>query len=50
MHLTQEIVDWLLNRYYELRGWTKNGIPIREKLEELDLIDVVDELEKLGRL
>ncbi len=50
MHLTQEMVDWLLNRYYELRGWTKNGIPTREKLKELGLIAVATELEKLSRL
>jgi len=49
MHLTQVKVDWLLDRYYELRGWTKNGIPTREKLEELGLTDIAAELETLGR-
>ncbi|HPC56201.1 MAG TPA: aldehyde ferredoxin oxidoreductase C-terminal domain-containing protein [Methanolinea sp.] len=27
----------LLDEYYELRGWDKNGVPTRQKLEELGL-------------
>ena len=38
--------DWdeiqkLLDYYYEQRGWDKNGIPTREKLEELGLTEIV---------
>ena len=41
----------LLDEFYELRGWNKNtGRPTREKLEELDLKSVADELEDLGLL
>jgi aldehyde:ferredoxin oxidoreductase len=41
----------MLNEYYELRRWDKKtGWPTREKLEELDLKDVADSLEKLNRL
>lgn len=29
--------DKLLDMYYELRGWDKNGIPTKEKLQELNL-------------
>lgn len=29
----------LLDDYYEIRGWTKQGIPEKEKLAELDLTD-----------
>ncbi len=29
--------DKLLPKYYEIRGWDKNGIPSKEKLEELGL-------------
>jgi aldehyde:ferredoxin oxidoreductase len=29
--------DKFLDRYYQLRGWTKDGIPTPEKLEELGL-------------
>jgi aldehyde:ferredoxin oxidoreductase len=41
----------LMDKYYELRGWNKeNGWPTREKLEELGLKMVADELERLGKL
>jgi aldehyde:ferredoxin oxidoreductase len=30
--------DELLNEYYQVRGWTEDGIPTTEKLEELNLI------------
>ena len=44
-------LDIMLDEYYELRGWNKEtGIPTRKSLEELDLSDVADELEKMGRL
>ena len=40
-----------MDRYYQLRGWDpKTGIPTRANLEELDLRDVADELERLGVL
>jgi aldehyde:ferredoxin oxidoreductase len=32
-------LEAMLNKYYELRGWDKNGIPTREKLEDLNLSD-----------
>ena len=41
----------LLRTYYQLRGWNPaNGWPTREKLEELGLADVADELAVLSRL
>lgn len=42
--LTQEKVDYLLDDYYNLRGWDKNGIPTKEKLEELGLDFVIKDL------
>jgi aldehyde:ferredoxin oxidoreductase len=38
--------EWgkMLNEYYDLRGWDKNGIPTRKKLIELNLKEVADEL------
>ncbi|MEW6228039.1 MAG: aldehyde ferredoxin oxidoreductase family protein [Bacillota bacterium] len=33
-----------LREYYQLRGWTKDGIPTDEKLEELNLAEMVGEL------
>ena len=48
---TQEILDSMLDNYYELRGWDKKtGIPTRAKLERMSLKSVADELEKLGKL
>ncbi len=39
----------LKNSYYAERGWDKaTGIPKRSKLEELDLSDIAEDLEKLG--
>ncbi len=35
----QEELDTMLDRYYALRGWDRNGIPTKEKLAELGLID-----------
>jgi aldehyde:ferredoxin oxidoreductase len=36
-----------LDEYYRLRGWTKAGIPSREKLEELGLGFVVKDMEPI---
>jgi aldehyde:ferredoxin oxidoreductase len=33
----QAMVDRMLDEYYELRGWNRNGIPTRTKLDELGL-------------
>ena len=38
----------VLDKYYELRGWTNEGVPTRKRLEELDLKEVADTLEKNG--
>ncbi|MEM2876203.1 MAG: aldehyde ferredoxin oxidoreductase N-terminal domain-containing protein, partial [Candidatus Bathyarchaeia archaeon] len=41
----------LMDEFYELRGWdVKTGWPRRETLEKLDLKDVADELDRMGRL
>lgn len=48
--LTREAYNKLLDIYYEKRGWDKQtGVPTRDRLESLDLKDVADELEKLGK-
>jgi aldehyde:ferredoxin oxidoreductase len=47
--LSEERVNQLLNRYYELRGWNvKTGVPTQRKLKELQLYKVADDLMKLG--
>ena len=38
-------LEKFLDKYYQLRGWTKTGTPSREKLEELDLGYVVKDME-----
>lgn len=49
--LTQEMLDSMLDNYYELRGWDKKtGIPTRTKLESIGLKFVADDLEKVGNL
>jgi aldehyde:ferredoxin oxidoreductase len=41
--------DKMKDEYYQLRGWnTTNGLQTRKKLEELDLRDVADDLERRG--
>ena len=44
-------LDLMLDEYYEVRGWDKvSGFPTREKLEQLGLKEVADELDSLGKL
>ena len=38
--ITKEILDKMLDEYYALRGWDENGIPKKEKLEELGLVNI----------
>jgi aldehyde:ferredoxin oxidoreductase len=37
-------LDRFLDEYYQLRNWTRNGLPTREKLEELGLGRVAKDL------
>ena len=46
----EKVEDWK-TKFFALEGWdTKTGWPTRKTLEELDLGDVADELEKAGKL
>ncbi|MBP8626858.1 MAG: hypothetical protein KBI10_09245 [Syntrophorhabdales bacterium] len=45
-----ELEEKLLTTYYQYKGWNKNGVPTRKRLEELDLGYVADELERRGIL
>jgi aldehyde:ferredoxin oxidoreductase len=41
----------MVEEYYQCRGWDrKTGLPKRDKLADLDLNDVVDELQNIGKL
>ena len=45
-----ELEQELLSTYYKFKGWNNDGIPTRERLHELDLDYVADDLEKRGIL
>jgi aldehyde:ferredoxin oxidoreductase len=45
-YVTQKEFDIGLDDYYEVRGWTKEGIPTVEKLKELGLSDLVPIVKK----
>jgi len=49
-YIPQEDLDAMLDEYYEARGWTQDGKPTRQKLEELGLRTVADELDTMGLL
>jgi len=43
--------DEMLDRFYELQGWDKEtGLQTRQCLVELDLADVAEQLQKMGKL
>jgi len=46
--LSREQMDSIVDEYYELNGWDKNGIPTRRKLTELGLDYVADDLSQRG--
>lgn len=49
--LSRDIIAQLLDEYYELRGWNKKtGLPTREKLVDLALGDIADDLVRLGKI
>lgn len=41
-------LDYMLDEYYRERGWTPDGIPTRERLQELGLPELVRDLEGTG--
>jgi len=44
-------LDLMLDEYYGARGWDKDtGFPTQQKLEQLGLKEVADELSSMGRL
>ncbi|MEM1589745.1 MAG: aldehyde ferredoxin oxidoreductase family protein [Candidatus Bathyarchaeia archaeon] len=40
-YVSQEELDLMLDDYYEVRGWTKDGIPTPEKLRQLGMDDLI---------
>jgi aldehyde:ferredoxin oxidoreductase len=49
-HRFPELEEQLLDTYYKYKGWNREGIPTKERLHELDLDYVADDLEKRGIL
>ncbi|MDD4168929.1 MAG: aldehyde ferredoxin oxidoreductase C-terminal domain-containing protein [Desulfotomaculaceae bacterium] len=45
-----ELEEELLSTYYRYKGWNQDGIPTKERLHELDLDYVTEDLEKRGIL
>jgi aldehyde:ferredoxin oxidoreductase len=43
-------LDAMLDEYYDARGWGKDGLQTYEKLSQLGLIEIADELRQLGKL
>ena len=39
--------DVLLDEYYQVRGWDKNGVPTTDKLEELGLEEISSDIEEI---
>ncbi len=48
--VSREQVEAMLDDYYAARGWDQNGNPTRAVLEDLDLKDAADSLERIGLL
>lgn len=46
-YTSREDLDTMLDEYYEVRNWTKEGIPTAEKLEELGIGYALKKLETL---
>jgi aldehyde:ferredoxin oxidoreductase len=46
MYCPPQEFNSLLDEYYQMRGWDKNGIPNPEKLKELGLDEVLKDLHK----
>jgi aldehyde:ferredoxin oxidoreductase len=40
----------MLDEYYDVRGWTRDGLPTRQGLHRVGLDDVADALAKSGKL
>ena len=40
-YVSQKELDFLLDDYYEARGWTRGGFPTKEKLKELGMKDLI---------
>lgn len=44
--INMEKFNKVVDQYYQLRGWTNDGVPTRAKLEEVGLADLADMMER----
>lgn len=49
-YISKAELNRMLDDYYAERGWTAEGVPTRQKLQELNLENAVAELERAGAL
>lgn len=49
-YVSQKELDLMLDDYYEVRGWTREGIPTPEKLRELNMEDLIPIVEAKIRI
>lgn len=49
-YITREELNQMLDEYYIDRGWSKEGVPTRQKLQDLGLNNAIVELQKMGLL
>jgi len=47
-YISKEELKFMLDEYYAARNWTVDGIPTKEKLEELGLEETISKLENLN--
>ena len=43
-------LDPMLDEYYDVRNWTRDGLPTRSELKRVGLEDVANELAKMGKV
>lgn len=49
-YVSKEDLDFMLSEYYEVRGWSQDGVPTEAKLKELNLDNVAAVLKDKGIL
>jgi len=47
--IPQDDLDMMLDEYYEARNWTKEGVPTKEKIEELGINEALEFLERIKK-
>jgi len=48
--VTEAALNRMLNEYYDLRGWSRDGYPMESKLQEMGLEFVIKDQRRVGKL